>query len=456
MPTSGLPRVRLSDRVQRSHDTRPGALDNFVLLEQIMTAPTAPHDEPLRIVIVSVNFAPEHAGIGPYTSALASDLCERGARVFVLTGFPHYPEWSIPPQYATTLRLEERLGDVCIRRLRHYVPKTMTAVSRSLYEVTFGAHVAVQRLPFQPDLVLSVIPSLAGSIAAWSLHRRYNAPLLLWVHDMVGPAIAQSGIARGFWLPKATSTLEQWLVRRSAASIVISEDFQRYFVRHGVSPSSIHVIPNWSHLGFPWESRASVRRRYGWAANEQIVLHSGNMGLKQGLESVIQAARLAAEVGTPIHFVLMGDGSQRETLQQQAAACPAITFEPPADETSFPSVLRAADALLVNELPTIIDMSLPSKLTSYLQAGRPIVAAVPPDGATAAEVRRTEAGVCVAPSDASALLEGVRLVTDPTNAKRYGDAGLRYALANLDATSALDSIHRVALFVARGSTAASP
>jgi colanic acid biosynthesis glycosyl transferase WcaI len=162
------------------------------------------------------------------------------------------------------------------------------------------------------------------------------------------------------------------------------------------------------------------------------------MGLKQGLEQVVEAARVADGAATDLLFVLMGDGSQRSGLMSQAAGVRTIQFLPFQPERDLPDVLGAADVLLVSERATVVDMSLPSKLTSYFVAGRPIVAAVPDHGATAAEVRRSGAGVVVPVGDPRGLNEAVaHLRADAARTDALGDAGRRYALETLGEAAAM-------------------
>jgi len=181
-----------------------------------------------------------------------------------------------------------------------------------------------------------------------------------------------------------------------------------------------------------------MRAELGWDDDVQIVLHAGNMGLKQGLEHVVAAAHLAAEVQPRTRFILMGDGSQRATLESLAAGCPNIAFMPPRDADRFVDTLAAADVLLVNERRSVVDMSLPSKLTSYFVAGRPVVAAGAAGGATAREVTRAGAGLVVPGEDPQALLAALaRLAGDPELGERLGAAGADYARSSLSPEAAL-------------------
>jgi glycosyltransferase involved in cell wall biosynthesis len=130
------------------------------------------------------------------------------------------------------------------------------------------------------------------------------------------------------------------------------------------------------------------------------------MGLKQDLGNVIAAAALA-ESRPDLFWVLMGDGSQRALLERRAARLGNVQILSPCSDEEYPHVLAAADILLVNERASVDDMSLPSKLTSYFASGRPVVAAVPLEGVTAAEINSAGAGLVVPPADPAALLEAV-------------------------------------------------
>src|SRR5699024_3086421 len=105
-----------------------------------------------------------------------------------------------------------------------------------------------------------------------------------------------------------------------------------------------------------------------------LILHAGNMGRKQGLANVVRAASVVGP-DEPLVFVLLGDGSERTALEALAEGSNKIRFVSSLHQDEFPLALAAADALLVNELPGVKEMALPSKLTSYFAAGRPIIAA---------------------------------------------------------------------------------
>jgi glycosyltransferase involved in cell wall biosynthesis len=391
-----------------------------------------------RLLLVSTNYAPEHAGIGPYATQIAEHWAARGHETHVLTGMPHYPAWRVDPAYAGVWRRTELRAGVRVHRRRHTVPPRQTAVTRALFEASVLAHglLAPPRTG-RPDAVLAQLPSLAGGVLGARIAARHRVPYIPVVQDLMGAAAVQSGIRGGSRAAALAERAEGYVLRRATLVGVIHETFVERVTAMGVAPGRIRVVPNWSHVRGPDEPRERTRARLGWSPGQTVVLHSGNMGLKQGLEVLVEAARRAPEV----RFVLMGEGSRRAALARLAAGVGNLDILPPAADQEFPAVLAAADVLAVTQRASVLDMSVPSKLTSYFAAGRPVVAAVAAEGGAAREVARSGAGVLVAPEDPEALVAAVRkLAGDPALADALGAEGPRHVAAHLSREAGLARI----------------
>lgn len=394
-----------------------------------------------RLLLVSTNYAPEHAGIGPYATQIAEHWASSdggGAEVHVLAGMPHYPSWRLDPAYRGVWRTEEERAGVRVHRRRHTVPARQTAVRRALFEASVLAHgLAAPPRMRRPDAVVAQLPSLAGGVIGARIAKRYSVPYVPVVQDLMGAAAAQSGIRGGDRAAAVAGAAEAYALRRASLVGVIHESFVDKVAAMGVDRRRIRLVPNWSHVARPSRPRAEMRARLGWREDQTVVLHSGNMGLKQGLEVLVETARL----DPAIRIVLMGDGNQREHLKALAGGLPNLDFLPPAEDADFPDVLAAADVLAVTQRASVLDMSIPSKLTSYFAAGRPVLASVAADSGTAQEVLRSEAGVLVPPQDAGALLKAVRtLAESPQAAAELGARGPLYADARLSRAAGLARI----------------
>ena len=391
-----------------------------------------------RLLLVSTNYAPEHTGIGPYATGIAEHWARRGHDTHVLAGLPHYPSWRLDPAYRTVWRATEQRAGVTVHRRRHSVPPRQSALRRALFESSILAHglVAPPRTG-RLDAVLAQLPSLAGGVLGVRVAARYRAPYVPVVQDLMGAAAAQSGIQGGGRAAELAERAESWVLRRATLVGVIHETFVERVRAMGVDPGRIRLVPNWSHIQAPSAPRERTRERLGWRPEQTVVLHSGNMGLKQGLEVLVDAAR--RDPATRI--VLMGDGNQRAHLAALAEGLPNLEFLPPVDDADFPDVLAAADVLAVTQRASVLDMSVPSKLTSYFAAGRPVVASVAAEGGTAREALRSGAAMLVEPENPDQFLSAVRrLAADPKMADELGAAGPRHVAAHLSREAGLARI----------------
>lgn len=395
----------------------------------------------MKVAILGINYHPETIGIAPYTAGLANALAERGHAVIVLTGYPHYPSWRRSRE-STRFRSEESMDRVRVRRFKHPVPRRFSWVGRALMELAFGLQVSTARWG-RPDVVIVVSPPLLG--AAMAILRARLTPrrpaVGVIMHDLYSRGIAETGATSGI-TALAVRAVESVTLRLADGIAVIHSGFRADIAANlGVDPGRIRVIRNWTHIQEPNLSASSAfRAAHGWSRDEVVVLHAGNVGYKQGLENVVEAAALAQRTGQRIKFVLIGDGNQRRILERDAAGLTTLQFLESVSEDQFPAALGAADLLLVNERPGVAHMSVPSKLTSYFQAGKPVIAAVEPAGYTADEVNAAGGGVCVPPARPDLLLaEVVRIAADRQLATEFGDSGRRYSRDRLQNQHSIDS-----------------
>ncbi len=413
----------------------------------------------MKILVIGLNYAPEETGNAPYTAGLAEHLARQGHRVTVVAGLPHYPAWRVFDGYRRRAWLREERNGVDVRRRWHYVPGRQSALRRALFEGSFFL-TGLSALTLQrPDAVIGVVPSLSGGLLARVVARRFGAPYGLIFQDLVGQSAEQSGVSGGGAVAGAVRAAESWAARGAAAIGVIAEGFRPYLESLRVDASRIRRVRNWTHVQAPALGRAAVRGRLGLPQDAIVCLHAGNMGHKQGLENVLDCARLANGSAQDLLFVLVGDGNQRPHLEEMATHYGLVNlrFLPLQPPGLFPSVISAADILLVNQRGSVREMSLPSKLTSYFVAGRPVVSAVEPTSETAQEVRASGGGLVVDADDPEALLGAIRTLSDDEALRaKLGRAGSEWAAARLCRAAILEGYEKLlASVVAEGNGAAS-
>jgi colanic acid biosynthesis glycosyl transferase WcaI len=380
----------------------------------------------LNILVTTSYYWPEEAGSAPYLAGLAQHLQDQGHRVVVATGYPHYPEWRLPPR-ARPFRTEQH-GEVEVRRRWHYVPRRQTAAHRLVYEASLYV-LGLTALPWRqrPDLVIGTCPTLAGGALAATASTIYGSPYALVFQDLMGQAARQSGVPGGARVATAVGGAELALARRAAAVGVIAEGFRSYLEQGGVPPQKIHRLRNWTRRVDPSETLAATRQRLGWHAGEFICLHGGNLGRKQGLDNLLDTAALLD--GWGVRIVLAGDGNDRGRLEARATelGLDNVQFIELQGPGLWEAVMAASDILLVNQRASVTDMSLPSKLTSYFAAGRPVVAAASADSETAREISAAGAGYVVPPDDPEAFRDAILGLKNSSKGTELGARGRRYA-----------------------------
>jgi len=388
------------------------------------------------VLVLGLNYAPEHTGIGPYTAGMARGL-SREYDVQVVTAHPHYPAWQISAGYGSW-RQDERDGDVAVRRLRHYVPANPTGPTRVLSEVSFAARSLVSGVR-RPDIVITVSPALLPVLSARAMAKRWDVPLGVVVQDLYSRAMVEVGLLGGRSGGPATR-LESLALKSADGLVAIHERLAETMVDSlGVDRGRVTVIPNWTHVQPPTGHRQEARRRLGWG-NETVVLHAGNMGAKQGLEYVVDTAALADRSDDRLlRFVLMGNGNQRSNLERRAQGSRSIDIIDGVPDSEFTDVLAAADVLLLHERPGVVEMCVPSKLTSYFAAGRPVLAATSARSAAAHEIRASGAGTVVEPGNPAALLEALRSLAGQASLDEMGARGQAYARERLSEDAAIDA-----------------
>ncbi|HJT91581.1 MAG TPA: glycosyltransferase family 4 protein [Mycobacterium sp.] len=398
-------------------------------------------DDQISVTFIGINYAPEPLGIAPYATGLCRGLANRGYRVNVVTGIPHYPEWTIPPDYRWKWASNETIDGLPVKRVRHSVPQKVSNSRRLLMEATFGIRGALSNWS-RPDVVICTTPALF-STAALCLRNRATLPprpaIGVWVQDLYSVGLSETqkvGPAA-----KIAARLESWVMREAESIVVAHNRFRAQLVQNlHVDPTKIRTIKNWTHVqSNAADDRRADRGRFGWSENETVVLHAGSMGVKQGLENVVHAAQIADKKQLNLRFVLLGDGNQRRSLEEMALQTPCLEFRDPLPQSDFVAALKAADILLVNEKPGVAEMSIPSKLTSYFQSGTPVLASTSPLSNAAQEIRNSKAGIVVDNGDPVLLVDAAAALGSDTKLRtQLGANGIEYAATELSEEASLD------------------
>lgn len=338
----------------------------------------------MRLLILSISHAPEVTGTGKYTGEMAAWLAARGHAVKVIAAPPYYPAWRIFDGYSGLRYRREVRDGVEVRRCPLYVPSHPTGPRRLLHLASFALSSAPAALwegwRWRPDVVISVEPTLGSAPAALLAARLAGAASWLHVQDLEIEAAFGLGLLSAGRAASWALGLDRRLTLGFDRVSTISRGMDRRLREKGVSPERLVSFPNWADTGRlrPDPSAgAAFRRGLGVSDETFLVLHAGNMGRKQGLEAMVEAARLSLD--PKILFLLVGDGMERAALEAQAKGFSNVRFHPPVADGEMPGLLAAADLHLVVQKRGGADLAMPSKLAWSLAVGGRVVVTADPD-----------------------------------------------------------------------------
>lgn len=307
---------------------------------------------------------------------------------------------------------------------------------RLAQERTTGRALVAQLEAFRPDAVVSSNAPLVvqALLQRWCLG--HGVRFVFWQQDVYSAAARKVMERRsrllGVLAERAVGALERRLLRRSDAVVVISEDFVPVLRRWHVDERRVTVIENWA----PLAELPLLPRDNAWATAHElgdrtVFLYSGTLGFKHDPSLLLELARWAGRHDAVL--VVVSEGPGADWLAEHGAGETALRLLPYQPYERLPEVLASADVLVAILEPEAGAFSVPSKVLSYLCAGRPLLVAVPEDNLAARIVERSGAGVVVPPTDLSSFLEAAAaLLSDPERRGELGRRGRAYAEATFD------------------------
>lgn len=382
----------------------------------------------MRIIVWGINYAPELTGIGPYNTALCEFLQRQGHAVQMVTTFPYYPEWKKRPGGGHSFRKEVANG-VEIFRCWHYVPQRVTTLRRIAHELSFVATSLARTLFLPaPDLFIIISPPLLLGLAGYCAEGIKRAPFVMHIQDLQPDAAAGLGLIQPGPLLRLLYRIESFVYAHAARVSGISMRMIQRFEQKGVPRDKLIFFPNGVVVGEVPARSGRFREKHGINSEDFLIVYSGNLGVKQGLENVIEAA--AGLTNGAIRLVICGDGAHRRALEEmaRARAVKNLSFVPLQPAEQFQEMLADADLCLVTQKSGTGDYFFPSKLLPLLAAGRPVVTVTDESSELAAAVREGKFGMNVAPDRPGDLARTMEsLAGRPAQLSAWGAAGRRFA-----------------------------
>jgi len=401
----------------------------------------------MRILFLGLNYAPEEIGIGLYSGDMTKAWVRAGHEARAVVAVPYYPAWKVHAAYSGKGWQRSSESGVDITRCPIYVPAKPSGMRRLIHHVSFLATALPTMLAAalgrkRPDLVFTVAPSLISAPVAWLVSRLSGAQCWLHIQDFeIEAALATGLVGDGGGVAKLGRWFEQRVIGLFDHVSSISPQMCAKLAEKGVPRSRIHELRNWADIAAitPYQGQSPYRAQWG-VTTPHVALYSGNIANKQGIDIVLDAARLLRD-RNDLTFIICGQGPNRAALEELASDLTNIQFHDLQDRERLNELLGLATVHLMPQLAGAADLVLPSKLTNMLASGRPVVATAEPGTGLAEEI--VDCGIITQPGSAKAFAEGIEsLLDNPAVAAHYGENGRQRAekrwakdhiLARLDA-----------------------
>ncbi|HEY8797888.1 MAG TPA: glycosyltransferase family 4 protein [Candidatus Dormibacteraeota bacterium] len=391
-------------------------------------------EHPLRVTFLTHYFPPEVGPAQTRLHELAKRLIAAGETVTVVTGFPNYPAGEIFPGYRGKRFMEDTFDGIRVLRTWVFATRSRGFIGRLLnyYSFPMFSLLAVRKLG-PTDIIYVQSPPLFTGLAALWFSRLKRAPYIFNVSDIWPQSAVELGMLRNRFAIRLAEMLERHIYRRATRITVATPGILERLAVRGVPREKIFLLTNGVDTAAYNVSSPDrdLAKRLGLDGHK-VFMYAGLHGLAQGLDVILEAAKLTRN--PDVLYVFVGDGADKPALVAKAEAegISNVRFLPIQPTSTLPAVLNLAYATVIPlRRLDLFKAALPSKLFDSMAASRPIVA--PLWGEAAALVEAAACGLVVEPEDARGVQEAVeKLAADPALAQRLGEQGRRYVVEHFN------------------------
>jgi len=391
----------------------------------------------MKILVYGLHYLPDEIGIPKYTGEMSEWLATQGHEVEVITAKPFYPEWKLKDGYTHKKWFTEEKNGVTVYRSPIYVPSKPSASKKIIHEASFvlsSMKYWFKKLFSKPDVIIGICPPFHSAVPALIFSKLRRVPFIFHVQDLQIDIAKDLGMIQNNILLSFLFFIEKMIMKTSSYVSTISDGMHQRILEKGVKEKKMMRLPNWvdgNHIK-PLSKENSLRETLGFSLEDKIVLYSGNLGEKQGLDKVIEIANELQQYEN-LHFVIVGNGAGKEILINLANKYQLqnVKFFPLQPYEKLSELLAMADIHLVLQKKEAADLVMPSKLTSILAAGGCAIVTADEGCTLYNVVKEHNMGIIVPTDDAQALKKAIEDNINQDTAGIQKNARL-YAQANLE------------------------
>lgn len=398
----------------------------------------------MRVLVYGINFYPELTGIGKYTGEMVQWLVDNGYEVKVITAPPYYPAWKVSDSYSGIFYRREKLFGVSVMRCPLWVPRMPTGLKRILHLASFAVSsfpvVIWNALFWRPGLIFLTEPPFLCVPGLLVSARLCRARSWLHVQDFEVDAAFELGILKSPRSRRLVHAVERWFMKRIDRVSTISSRMLDLLAKKGVMSERQILFQNWVDVERirPLEESLQFRRDFGVPDDVTVLLYSGGMGAKQGLELIVKAAA-TLQNRQDLFFLLCGEGFVRDALEESSQHIENIKFIDLQPLDRLNELLNIADIHLLPQKPGAEDLVMPSKLTNMVASGKPVIAIAQQGTQVEAIVRNC--GIVIGSGELDDFVSAIEHLADNKEERlQLGKLGRAFAEENWEKEKVLSKV----------------
>ena len=385
-----------------------------------------------RILLIGGNFSPELTGIGKYNGEMIEWLANHGYACSVITTYPYYPQWQIQEPYARSANwyrkeISKAVNPYSIIRCPHYVPQNPTGFKRLLSDLSIfvSTFFALFPLLFKTkfDYVITVAPPFTLGLLGYLYKNLKGAKFIYHVQDLQVDAAKELGMIKSSSLLSILFSVEKLILNKANVVSTISIGMMKKL--ENKCQKTISYFPNWVDINafYPIQDKSILKTKFGFNAADKVILYSGAIGEKQGLEMILKAAK-ELQFTNNVKFVICGHGPYQQKLitLQKDLKVNNVYFLSLQPYCLFNQFLNMADVHLVIQKANASDLVLPSKLSTILAVGGVSIVMANTGTSLYNLMQTSDMGYVIKPEDQMAFNNAILLAVSSDNSVKAHNA----------------------------------
>lgn len=353
----------------------------------------------MKILFLTDNFYPEVNAPANRTYEHCREWVKSGANVTVITCVPNFPKGEVFAGYKNKLYQTEYIDGIKVVRVWSYITANEGTVKRILDYISFAVMAFFTSLFYKSDIIIATSPQFFTAIAGAFSSIFKRKPWMMEVRDIWPESIVAVGAIKNNRIIHFLEKIEKWLYHRANKIVVVTDSFKLDIIKKGLNEDKIEVIKNGVNLDkfTPIPKNKKILQDLG-LDNKFVIAYFGTHGMAHKLDFILKSAVHVKDA--EIHFLLIGDGAERENLCQlkNSLKITNVTMLPSVPKDEIQDYISVIDVALVNlKKSDTFKSVIPSKIFENAAMGKPILLGV--EGESKQIVESYKAGLSFEPEN---------------------------------------------------------